>query len=70
MNRMTIAIGGMSCGHCVDRVAKALERLDRVELEQVRVGGATVAYDPTVTSEERILEAIERQGYEVTASGS
>jgi copper chaperone len=66
MERKTIGIGGMSCGHCVARVTKALREVSGVEVEQVRVGSATVRFDPETTPEERITQAIEEQGYAVT----
>jgi copper chaperone len=68
MNRMTMKIGGMSCGHCVSRVASALERLDGVRVEQVEVGAATAAYDPAVTTEAHLARAIEDQGYTVVGT--
>ena len=67
MDRMTMKIDGMTCGHCVGQVTKALTGLDGVQVEQVKVGTATVAYDPAAASEERIAQAIEDQGYAVTA---
>ena len=68
MNRMTIQIDGMSCGHCVGQVTKALKGVDGVQVEQVKIGSATVAYDPAATSEDRITQAVEDQGYAVTAT--
>jgi copper chaperone len=65
MERRTIEIGGMSCGHCVARVTRALESTDGVEVEQVEVGAATVVFDPGTTSEATIARAIEDQGYAV-----
>ena len=65
MDRITINISGMSCGHCVGAVKKALESVDGVDVEQVGVGTATVSYDPTATSPARIAEAIEDEGYAV-----
>lgn len=43
MEKLTMNISGMTCGHCVGQVTKALESLDGVEVEQVEVGSATVA---------------------------
>lgn len=63
MERMTLKIDGMTCGHCVSQLTKALETLDGVKLEQLSVGSATVSFDPAVASEERITQAIEDQGY-------
>lgn len=67
MDRITLKIDGMSCGHCVRQVRQALDDLDGVEIEQVAVGGATVSFDPDLTSTARIAQAIEEQGYAVAS---
>lgn len=68
MERITMKIDGMSCGHCVSQVTKALKGVDGLEVEQVTVGTATVLFNPTSTSEERITRAVEDQGYAVAAT--
>ena len=69
MERLTMNISGMSCGHCVRAVTSALQELDGLQVENVRVGEATVAYDPNATSREQIRQAIEEAGYEATSAG-
>ena len=68
MQRMTLKIDGMTCGHCVGQVTKALKELEGVKLEQVSVGSATVSFDPAVASEEKITQAVEDQGYAVATA--
>lgn len=68
MDRMTMKIDGMTCGHCVGQVTKALTGLEGVEVEQVQVGTATVSYDPSAASEATIAQAIEDQGYSVLST--
>lgn len=68
MERMTMRIDGMTCGHCVGQVTKALKELEGVKLEQVSVGSATVSFDSAIASEDRITKAIEDQGYAVAAA--
>ena len=63
MEQATIAITGMSCGHCVAGVKRALAGVDGVEVQEVKVGSATVAYDPRAVAPERIAQAIEDEGY-------
>lgn len=63
MERVTMNISGMSCGHCVHAVSRALEDLDGVTVEKVAVGSATVSYDPSATSVEQITRAVEDAGY-------
>ena len=64
MDEITMTINGMSCGHCVRAVTEALETLDGVEVEQVEVGAARVAYDPAVSSPAVIAQAVEDAGYQ------
>ena len=68
MDRITMKIDGMTCGHCVSSVDKALRKVDGVTVEQVAVGSATVSYDPTAVSEARIAEAVADEGYSVTGT--
>ena len=63
MRQLTIAVGGMSCGHCVGRVSKALAALPGVKVEHVEVGSASVTYEPAVISPERVAQAVEDLGY-------
>jgi len=63
MTRTTLKIDGMSCGHCVMSVKKALDGLEGVTVENVAVGSATVAYDPAISSAEKIADAISDAGY-------
>jgi copper chaperone len=65
MTRMTIAIDGMTCGHCLLSVDGALRALPNVQVEHLKVGSATVSFDETVTSADRITKAIEDAGYGV-----
>jgi copper chaperone len=69
MNQLTMKVAGMTCGHCVSQVTRALESLDGVRVQKVEVGAAAFEYDPAATTEERIKQAIEDQGYSVTATG-
>jgi copper chaperone len=69
MERLTMNVLGMTCGHCVHAVTKALEDLDSVTVEKVAVGSATVSYDPGATSVEQITRAVEDAGYEARPAG-
>lgn len=69
MERLTLDIGGMSCGHCVGAVTRALEGVEGVRVEEVRVGSAAVAYDPATVSVARIAQAVAEEGYEPRISG-
>ena len=68
MDRINLKISGMTCGHCVSAVDKALKSIDGVTVENVAVGSATVSYDPTAVTEARIAEVVEDEGYSVTGT--
>lgn len=61
----TLKVAGMSCGHCVGAVRRALEAVPGVKVEAVEIGSARVTYDPATTPREALVGAIEDAGYEV-----
>jgi copper ion binding protein len=63
MQHLTLKIDGMSCGHCVAHVEKALSKLDGVSVGKVEIGAAEIDYDPARTPFARIREAIDDAGY-------
>ena len=65
MAHLTLQIDGMSCGHCVARVEKALSKLDGVHVKRVEVGSAEIVYDPSRIPFERIRQAVDDAGYTV-----
>lgn len=69
MERVALTIEGMSCDHCVRAVDRALKSLPGVQVEQVGIGSAVVAYDPAAVEPEQIEEAISEEGYEVRGRG-
>ena len=70
MKETTIAVEGMSCGHCVAAVKGALQGMDGVEVREVKVGSATVDYDPQAVTPEQIAAAIESEGYAARLPGA
>lgn len=67
MTETTLTITGMHCNHCVMRVQKALGALPGVQVKQVEIGKATLAYEPTQTTPDTLRQAVEAVGYQVTA---
>ncbi|HEX2093396.1 MAG TPA: heavy metal translocating P-type ATPase [Longimicrobiaceae bacterium] len=63
--KVTIPVSGMTCAACSGRVQRALEKQPGVSEAAVNLmlRNATVAYDPAVTSAERLVEAILATGY-------
>lgn len=68
METLTISITGMSCGGCVAGVRKALSTVLGVADAQVKVGEATVNFDPAITNPDAIRGAITRAGYALAAA--
>lgn len=64
MTTKEFKIEGMSCGHCVMAVNKALQKLELKD-KQVEIGSANVEFDETKTEEDQIKKAIEDAGYRV-----
>ena len=60
-------ITGMTCATCAVRVEKALSEAPGVSSASVNLASekATVAYDPSVTSEEALVSAVANAGYGV-----
>jgi copper chaperone CopZ len=63
MEQLTLAIDGMSCGHCVARVKQTLLAAPGVQVGNVSIGSASVAYDASATTPERIAAAVSATGY-------
>ena len=54
----------MSCAGCVSSIRHALARLPGVEVREVEVGRATLAYDPGLSTPDTIESAIVKAGFE------
>lgn len=65
MESLTLKINGMSCGHCVGQVTKALTLLDGVQVNAIRVGEAEVGYNPVLITPSDIARAVTEAGYGV-----
>ena len=70
MERLTLTIDGMSCGHCVAAVRSELEKLDGVNVEAVQVGSAILSYDPTRVRTDQLIDAVADAGYEADAAAA
>ena len=65
MTNYTMQITGMSCGHCVQAVRKALESVPGVSVDRVIIGAADVTFDESSTTPAEIQQAVEDEGYAV-----
>jgi copper chaperone len=67
MTISTLKIQGMTCNHCVMRVAKALKAIPGVTDAQVdqQKGEAVVTYDEAKVTPEQLSFAVVEAGYKV-----
>lgn len=69
----TLAVSGMSCGHCVAAVKEALADVAGVADRTVAVGSATLAIDPAARPVEDTIadaiSAIRDAGYDAAPRG-
>ncbi len=63
---MVLAISGMTCGHCVAAVKKALAAVDGVEAVDVTLSPprAVVACDTSRTNVAMLMKATAEEGYD------
>jgi copper chaperone len=66
---MTISVPEIHCDHCKHSIEGALAPLPGVASARVDVDARTVTVevDETITGRQRVVAAIEEQGYEVPA---
>lgn len=67
-----IKIDGMTCGGCVQSVHNATADIDGLETMTVELADnqATVTFDDSLTSAEKIAEAIEEAGFNATVANA
>jgi copper chaperone len=67
MTRLTLHIEGMSCGHCLNAVNRALAELPGVSIGSVQMGRAELEFDEEVTTRSQIEAAVSEAGYRAIA---
>jgi copper chaperone len=67
MEKTTLQVKGMTCGHCEKAVRTALEELEGVSKATVHLQAGTVdvEFEGAKVSVDKIKETIEDQGYDV-----
>jgi copper chaperone len=60
---LMLSIEGMHCDACVRRVMNALVGVKGVRVESVKVGAATVEFDPVAATSDEIVAAVDRIGF-------
>lgn len=67
MRRTTLHITGMSCGHCLNAVSRALNSRPDIHVESVQMGRAVVSYEEATIDPPGIENALAEAGYTATA---
>ncbi|KOP72041.1 copper chaperone CopZ [Cytobacillus solani] len=67
MEKVTLNVAGMSCGHCVKAIEGSVGELAGVSKVNVQLENGTVdvEYSSTEVSLDKIKETIDDQGYDV-----
>lgn len=66
MSSVSLAITGMTCGHCVAAVERALRAVPGVDKAAVQIGGAELAVSSSSAAEavaSAAIEAVREAGY-------
>jgi copper ion binding protein len=68
MAKTTLKVQGMTCNHCVMRVAKALKALPGVQDAQVDLqkAEAVVTFDETKVVREKLASTVTEAGYKAS----
>lgn len=67
MRQATLHIEGMSCGHCLNAVNRALSVIPGVRIDAIRIGRADVSYDENTTRPSQLEAAVAEAGYRARA---
>ncbi len=65
---MDVRIDGMTCGHCVSAVKKAVLKLDPGATVEVDLAAGTARVDGQAPASE-VISAIEAEGYKASITG-
>lgn len=65
MKDIVITISGMSCGHCLNAVNRALTTVPGIEVRSVQMGRAELRVPDARDAAAEALAAIEDAGYKV-----
>jgi len=65
MKNEELKITGMSCNHCVMSLRKELSKVQGLEIKDVRIGAALVAYDESKVTDAQLRTAVEEAGFSI-----
>ncbi|MBV5133980.1 copper chaperone CopZ [Staphylococcus epidermidis] len=66
MEKVNLKVTGMSCGHCVNKIETALQKLEGVEKANVNLkkAMAKVKYDDSLQTIDKLTDTVRDVGYE------
>jgi copper ion binding protein len=72
MKTTRLKVSGMTCGHCVQAVEKALKNQQGVRNASVNLesGTAEVEYEEAQVAPEQMIAAVESEGYTAAFAGA
>lgn len=72
MKTTRLKVSGMTCGHCVESVEKALRNQNGVRNASVdlEAGAAEVEYEEGRVAPEQLIAAVEEEGYSAALAGN
>lgn len=72
MKTIRLKVSGMTCGHCVESVEKALRNKNGVRNATVHLeaGAAEVEYEEAQVAPEQLVAAVEEEGYSAALAGN
>jgi copper chaperone CopZ len=68
MKDLTLHIDGMSCGHCLNAVNRALAAVPGLAVQSVQMGRATLRYDEAQVNPSQVAAAVADAGYRATVA--
>jgi copper chaperone CopZ len=71
MASIKLRVGGMSCGHCQEKVEQALRKTEGVYSAVVNLsdGAAEVDFDDDLVTTGQLVSAIQKAGYQAKLAG-
>jgi copper chaperone CopZ len=69
MEKLGLEIDSMGCGACVAKVTHALNAVEGVVVERVKVGSAAVWRNPALAGDDTIIKALAAVGYTARKEG-
>ncbi len=69
MTQRTLSVTGMSCGHCVEHVKKALEAVDGVDGAEVSLESSeATVHGSTDILDDALTDAVKSAGYDANVT--